>query len=58
MAGEMPRLDESNKENDPGLTITAPVPLSYAARSKAALKSILSSGSEGGKSPRAFRRLH
>lgn len=54
----MPRLDESNKENDPGLTITAPVPLSYAARSKAALKSILSSGSEGGKSPRAFRRLH
>ncbi len=44
--------DESNKENAvPGghtaITVTAPVPLSYAARSKAALESILSAGNEG-----------
>ncbi|KAF8963606.1 hypothetical protein BDZ97DRAFT_1758452 [Flammula alnicola] len=37
----------SNKENDPqAMTITAPVPLSYAVRSKAALRSILSVGDE------------
>ncbi|KJA28782.1 hypothetical protein HYPSUDRAFT_50960 [Hypholoma sublateritium FD-334 SS-4] len=46
MADTLPELDGSNKENDAGLTITAPVPLSYAARSKAALKSILSTGNE------------
>ncbi|KAF8190814.1 hypothetical protein BJ912DRAFT_1041828 [Pholiota molesta] len=42
-----PDYATSNKENDPGaLAITAPVPLSYAARSKDALRSILSTGGD------------
>ncbi|KAF9478121.1 hypothetical protein BDN70DRAFT_944382 [Pholiota conissans] len=38
---------ESNEENNPsGMPITAPVPLSYATRGKAAYQSILSVGDE------------
>lgn len=43
------RFALSEKENDPvGVTITAPVPLSYAVRGKTALQSILSMGEEQG----------
>ena len=43
------RLASGQKENDPvGVPITAPVPLSYAARGKTALQSILSMGEEEG----------
>lgn len=57
-ASAMQAADESNKENVPGHTITAPVPLSYAARSKAALESILSAGNEGrASSPKSIRHL-